>query len=216
MNARRKRWAWIVLVVALVFAAPIGVPLIRTSILRAAGWALVVNDPIEPVDIVVISIDSDGSGVLEATDLVKSGVATRVAVFAGRPDAVSSEFLRRGIPYEDGAARSVRQLNELGLEAVEMIPKSVRGTTEEGPVVADWLHRQGLRSVLIVSTSDHSRRLRRVLHRSLRDPQTKVIVRSSRYTHFDPDRWWKSRNGIRTEIEEGEKLLLDVVLHPIS
>jgi hypothetical protein len=39
---------------------------------------------------------------------------------------------------------------------------------------------------------------------------------SARYSDFDPDRWWGSRGGIRIEIEELEKLLLDVVRHPIS
>jgi hypothetical protein len=30
---------------------------------------------------------------------------------------------------------------------------------------------------------------------------------------FDPDRWWESRDGVKTEIVELQKLLLDVVLH---
>jgi hypothetical protein len=32
----------------------------------------------------------------------------------------------------------------------------------------------------------------------------------------DPDRWWETRRGVRTEIVELQKLLLDVVLHPMS
>jgi hypothetical protein len=32
----------------------------------------------------------------------------------------------------------------------------------------------------------------------------------------DPDRWWKTRGGVRTEIIELQKLLLDFTLHPIS
>jgi hypothetical protein len=45
---------------------------------------------------------------------------------------------------------------------------------------------------------------------------TKVAVCASRYSLFDPDRWWQSRGGIRGEIIEVEKLLLDIVRHPIS
>ena len=33
---------------------------------------------------------------------------------------------------------------------------------------------------------------------------------------FHPDRWWDTRGGIRTEIIELRKLLLDLVLHPMS
>jgi hypothetical protein len=52
--------------------------------------------------------------VLEAADLVHSGIATRVAVFSDPPDAVDREFIRRGAPYEDVGARSLRQLRSLG------------------------------------------------------------------------------------------------------
>ena len=201
---------------AVMLAATIGAPAIRESILRAAGWALVVNDPMQPVEIIVISIDADGSGVLEVADLVHSGVAKRVAVIADPPTWVSEEFARRGIAHEDSAARSVRELRALGVEGVERIPQSARGTTDEGQVLAGWCGRRGIHSVLIVTTSDHSRRLRRVLHRSLKSRDIRAIVRSSRYTDFDADRWWKTRSGIRTEIEESEKLLLDIVLHPMS
>ena len=70
--------------------------------------------------------------------------------------------------------------------------------------------------LIVVTNADHSRRLRRVLRRSMRGLQTKVIVRASRYSAFDPDRWWTTRAGARTGIVEIEKLLLDVVRHPMS
>jgi hypothetical protein len=43
---------------------------------------------------------------------------------------------------------------------------------------------------------------------------TQVMVQSTRYSTFDPDKWWKSRDGVRTEIVELQKLLLEVLLHP--
>ena len=59
---------------------------------------------------------------LEAADLAHGGVALRVAVFADPPDVVALESLRCGIPYEDAAARSLRQLSALGVEHTEKIP----------------------------------------------------------------------------------------------
>ena len=216
MIARPKWWAVIVLAVVLVCAAAIALPAVRRSILRFAGWALVVNERVEPTDVIVLSVDTDGAGVLEAADLVDTGVATRVAVFADLPNAAHQEFIRRGISYDDEADRSIRQLSALGIETVERIPKSVAGTEDEGLVLADWCDRHRFNSVIVVVTSDHSRRLRRILHRSLKGHQTSIIVHPARYCNFDPDEWWKTRGGIRTEIEELEKLLLDMVRHPIS
>ena len=216
MIARRKHWVGMILVVVLLGAASIGISASRRPILRAAGWALVVKDPVETADVIVLASDADGAGVLEAADLLHSGVAKRVAVFADPPDTVDREFIRRGIPYEDAAAIAVRQLRALGVDTIDHIPRSVAGTEDEGRVLPAWCDQHGFRSVLVVSNSDHSRRLRRVLRRSMNGHRTRVTVRSARYSVFDPDRWWESHDGIRTEVEELEKLLLDVVRHPIS
>ena len=83
-------------------------------------------------------------------------------------------------------------------------------------MLAAWCDQHGFRSVVVVSSSDHSRRLHRVLHRSMKGHQTRVATCSARDSAFDPDRWWQSHRGIRTEVVELEKLLLDVARHPIS
>src|SRR5256885_15163291 len=105
MRPLLKRGVWILAAVAVAGAVALGVSPFRTAIFRAAGRALVAEDPIEPADVIVIASNADGSGVLEAADLVGKGIATRVAVFADPPDAVDREVLRRGLPYEDAAAR---------------------------------------------------------------------------------------------------------------
>ena len=215
-GAQWSRWRWILAVLVLAAAVLVCAPAIRGFILRAAGWALVFEDTIEPADIIVIAIDADGAGVLEASDLVHGGIARRVAVFADPPDSVDREFLRRGIPYEDAAARSTRQLRSLGVTDIEQIPKTVTGTEAEGDVLPVWCDQDRFRSVVVVTTPDHSRRLHRVLYRSMRGHLTRVTVRVARHSTFDPDRWWETRDGIRTEIIEFQKLLLDLVRHPVS
>lgn len=213
MIVRSPRRA-LTLLVVLAGIATIAVPAIRTPILRTAGWALVVDDPVGPADMIVVTNDGGAAGVLEAADLVHRGIATRVAVFADPPDEVDREFIRRGVPYEDGAARSIRQLRSLGVATIERIPRSVAGTEDEGRVLPDWCDQQWFRSVVVVSTADHSRRLRRVLSRAMAGHRTKVTVRFTRYSQFDPDRWWQTRTGIRIGIIELQKLLLDLGRHP--
>lgn len=201
-----------ILVVGLLSAAP---P-VRTPILRAAGEALVADDAVATADIIVVATGADGAGALEAADLVHGGVATRVAVFADPPDpVVDREFLRRGVPYEDAGERLVRQLRSLGVEAVEKIPRPVAGTEDEGRTLPEWCDRQGFRSVVVVTTADHSRRLRRVLQRAMKGHGTTVTVRSARHSQFDPGRWWETREGTRTQVIELQKLVLDILRHPI-
>jgi len=137
-------------------------------------------------------------------------------VFADPPDEVDREFLRRGVPYEDRADRSIRQLESLGVTAVERVPIAAAGSEDEGEILPAWCDRQQLGSVVVVSTADHSRRMRRLLDRSMKDRHTRVTVRYSRYSEFDPNRWWQTRAGVRTEIVELQKLLFDFVRHPLS
>jgi hypothetical protein len=165
---------------------------------------------------ILVTTASDGAGVLEAADLVRAGVAARVALFSSPLDAADRELVRRGLPFEDDAARSVRYLRALGVARVEAIPDAVAGTEDECRALPLWCDRNGIGSVVVVTTPDHSRRLRRVLHRFMRGHPTRVAVRVARYSQFDPDRWWQTRDGARIAIVELEKLLADVLLHPLS
>jgi uncharacterized SAM-binding protein YcdF (DUF218 family) len=99
---------------------------------------------------------------------------------------------------------------------IEHIPGVITGTETEAETLLAWCADRQYRSVVVVSNSDHSRRTRRVFRRSMRGHGLNVSVRSARYSTFDPDRWWATRAGIRTEIVEFQKLLLDVARHPIS
>jgi hypothetical protein len=164
---------------------------------------------------IVLSIDSGPAGALEAADLVQSGISRRVAVFTDPPSREDYEFIRRGLPYEDVGTRQIRRLRSLGVTDDVQISR-IDGTESEGRVLPPWCDEHQLRSIVVVVTKDHSRRLRRVLDRAMKGHPTRVTVRSARFSSFDPDRWWETRGGVRTEIVELQKLLLDFVLHPMS
>ena len=187
----------------------------RHSLLRAAGWMLVADDPIRPADAIVIAVDAGGAGVLEAADLVHAGISRRVALLTDPADGVEREFERRGIPNESGAVRQTRQLKALGVDDVDLIPREVVGTEDEGTVLPIWCQARNVHSIVVVSGADHTRRLRRVLRRAMKGSATAVMVRRSRYSEFDPDCWWRKRSDLRVGIIELEKLFLDVVRHPL-
>ena len=213
---RFRTYTVAIVTMILLVASAIAIGLLRTSLLRAMGRFLVVTDQVQRADVIIVSVDSDGAGVLEATDLVHANVADRVALFSDPPDAVDREFLRRGVPYFNRAAVSLRQLHDLGIDAVEVIPRTVAGTNDESHDLAAWCAAHHYRAVIFVSTTDHSRRTARILARATRGRSLRISVRGSRYSDFDPNAWWKSRTGVRTEIVESEKLLADFLLHPLS
>jgi uncharacterized SAM-binding protein YcdF (DUF218 family) len=209
-----RRWAAILLAVAMLAAVvTASVPALRHSVLRAAGRALVAQDPPAKADIIVVSTDAMGAGFIEAADLVKAGFATRVGIFDRPPTRIQRELARRGAEPLNLKDFSIRTLHSLGVTEIEVIPPVV-GTVDEGKVLQQWCVANSIHSILFVSVPDHSRRTRRVLDRALGRHGVTVMVRAARFSGFDPDSWWYSRSGQRVQLVESEKLLLDFLAHP--
>src|SRR5260370_9734408 len=106
---RTTRWYWFISAVSLLSILAGWIPGSRRYILRSAGRLLVVQEPsVKPsADIIVVAIDVDGAGTLEAADLVHRGVSNRVEGVDYPPCCVAREFRRRGVPYRDRAAISI-------------------------------------------------------------------------------------------------------------
>jgi hypothetical protein len=212
---RRPGRAAIFALIALTVATLVAASSLRERILRGVGWALVATEPVAPADIIVVSLDSGGAGALEAADLVQAGIAKRVAVFSDPPSGDDLEFIRRGIPFDDWGARQVRQLGWLGVKDVAQISRAGAGTKNIAQLLQPWFDQHQIRSFVFVTTRDRSRRLQRVLAREMGQAM-QVTVRPSRYSTYDPDRWWQTRDGIRALLVELQRLMLDVVRHPTS
>ena len=193
------------------------VPAVRVFLLRLPGRALVIApQPVQSADVIVLTVDVYKSGALDAADLVHRGVATRVAIFSEAPDAASREFQRRGVAYHHGSAVSPDELTNLGVRNVEVIPTPVTGSESEGVILPEWCERNHVRSVILIVTLDHSRRMRRIMQRGMKGHNVALSIYPSRYSDFEPNAWWKTRSGVRDAIVEFEKLALDVARHPIS
>src|SRR3954464_8656603 len=95
------------------------------------------------------------------------GMIDRVGVLGTPVMPEEKEFQRRGVPFEDEAVRLIRQMKSLGVTAVQGLPTPVEGTEAEGKELADWCRVRQVRQLMIISRTDHSRRLRRILGRTM-------------------------------------------------
>jgi hypothetical protein len=189
---------------------------LRTPILRGIGRSLTASDPIERGDVIVVTEWDGEPSLLEAADMVARGVAPRVGLVLEHAKPSDAELIRRGLPPDQIGNYYLRLLRALGVQSVEAIPDPADGTGAEGPVVLKWSEARGFKSLVVISSPDHSRRVQRMFRRLTRNASIKVAVRTTPYAEFNPDRWWETHDGVRTEIEGLGKLLVDVVLHPFS
>ena len=207
----QRKWLRGAIAAVVVVAALV---VLRAPLLRGAGRMLVAEDPVVPADAIVLTVDVGAAGVLEAADLVRAGIATRVAVFGDPLNAVDLEFVRRGYKVEQKSATWVRMLANLGVPDAKQIPLAQAGTQAESDVLPGWCEANGIASVVVVATPDHSRRVRRTLRRTMKGHQVRVMVRPTRVATFSVESWWQTRDGQRVGLVELQKLLVDVVRHP--
>lgn len=80
-------------------------------------------------------------------------------------------------------------------------------TREEAVEARQLLNRLGCSSVLVVTSSYHTRRAREIFARELNRDGIKVRVMSAGVRGFDMESWWKSQVGRATILLEYAKLL---------
>ena len=114
------------------------VPGARRNILRAIGRQLVAKRAgVKSADIIVLTIDADGMGVLEAADLVHRGVSNQVArsSMTSRARSISS-FSVEAFPVRIWLLCPRGELHSLGVQDVEQIPRRTSGSEQEGEIPA--------------------------------------------------------------------------------
>lgn len=210
-------WRTVRIVALALLALCVPAALFGEPLLRAAGEWLVVRDPAAPASAIAITLDSGAAGALEAADLVRRGLAAQVIVFAEPVRPAAREFERRGVAHEDLAQRQVRQLAQLGVDRTVRLPSlGSAGTHAEAASLAQWCREEGIGSVIVVTTADHSRRMRRIMQRTLAPIGVQVSVQPARFSDFDATAWWRTTDGRRIVVVEWQKLTLDWLAHPLS
>lgn len=186
------------------------VALAGVATLPFAGRLLVVEDPLQKSDAIVVLSGATAERWLEAADLYHEGAAPHVLLSPGRIDSAERIARERGVRLPSGADMERDALGQLHLpaEAISVMPGSVDNTADEAARCRQIANRHGWTRLIVVTSKYHSRRTRFAFRREFRGIPVTIIVRPSRYDEATPPRWWRSRNDIRHVVYEYEKLLL--------
>jgi uncharacterized SAM-binding protein YcdF (DUF218 family) len=143
---------------------------------------------------VVLAGDYRGNRILKGAELVKLGFVPRVLVSGpdGHYDTDESDLairfaVKRGYPRD----WFVPFLNQ------------ARSTEEEAAAITAELRRRGVRNILLVTSDYHTRRAGRIFHS--RAPGLAVRVIAAPDDDFQPDAWWRTRQGRKQAFFEWAK-----------
>lgn len=182
--------------------------LVRRRLMRAAGAYLVVADPLEAADVIVLLSGNPILVAPEAAKLFKEGWAPRIILVSeARPEGYDD--LRRDgvrVPRDHEIAMSILEGYGVPKERVELLDEETAGTYPELQVIGRYVRWVGLRRVIAVCLKNHSRRVRAIL-RAAMHPWGRYVVHPVPGDPYRPDRWWWDRLSFRRVVLEYAKLI---------
>jgi uncharacterized SAM-binding protein YcdF (DUF218 family) len=178
---------FVVVVVAILY-------LVRVPLLRFAGEFWIVDDAPESSDvIIVLSGDNyDAVRAARAAALFRAGMAPHV-VATGRS-------LRS---YANTTDLMTRDLADHGVPAAAIDPLTHRAdnTRDEAVAVSEFVASHHWKKILLVTSNYHTRRSAYIYERTL-PPGTLLRVISAPDIEYDPQSWWRSREGLKIFFHE--------------
>ena len=173
---------------------------------HSGGW-LIVEDPLEKADAIFVLGGTRIERPLEAYDLYTEGWAPRIMLFRVVSDYGEVELMKRGFafPLESDVQKDV--LHRLGMpEGAVVVLSEEDSTKEEALEVRTAALANGWKTIIVVTSKQHTRRARLVVSRRLAGTDVKLIMRASRYDLTDAEHWWRNRATVRFTLFELQRL----------
>jgi len=171
--------------------------------LRLIGRALVVEDPVAKADAIVVVAGGTPSREKAAAALFLEGVAPDVILSNPfTPDRVRN-LITMGIRRLDyqGESRIVLEQRGVPAQAIVALPQTVKTTEAELKVVGEFARSRGWRRVILVTSSQHSRRVKLVWSRQA-PADIQSIVRIAQDDDFLDGDWWRQRRAAEAVLHE--------------
>jgi uncharacterized SAM-binding protein YcdF (DUF218 family) len=160
-------------------------------VLRGAGRWLIREDPLSRADVVVVLSGSMPFRAEEAANVYRRGYAPEVWV--SRPVSPASDLEKLGIHFvgEEDYDREILIREGVPEKAIRIFPDPIIDTEQEITEVAREMRRAGKTRVIIVTSPEHTRRVR-TLWTKLAPGNMKAIIHAAPEDPFDADHWWRN------------------------
>lgn len=169
--------------------------------LFGVGRWLVVEDPLGKTRAIAVLSGGMPVRALEAAKLYRDGYAPEVWLTHTAEPGESLKAM--GIPFEGEEVYSARVLIHEGVPAgaIHVLEPPIVNTAGEVRVISKALQQEKDRSVILVSSKPHTRRVR-LLWRKLAPGECRALVRAATEDPFDPRHWWRSTSDALDVVRE--------------
>jgi uncharacterized SAM-binding protein YcdF (DUF218 family) len=177
----------------------------RTPILTGVADYLVVNDKLEPADIIFLLNSEVNTRPFYASDLYRQGLAP-VIVIARSEDTPTVDL---GLVPNDTEI-DVGVMEKLGVPADKIIvlpvPGGVTSTFDEAVTFKQYIEANDVHSIILITSAFHTRRARWIFDRELSGLPVTLEMAAAPYPTFDQANWWQNETGLITVNNEYIKL----------
>jgi uncharacterized SAM-binding protein YcdF (DUF218 family) len=179
----------------------IAVALAAILAFRGVGWWLVREDPLFRADAIVVLSGGMPARAEEAAKIFRMDLAPEVWI--SRPRSAAAELEKLGISYagEEEYNRQILIREGVPADAVRIFPDAIANTEEEVEEVSRQLRARNKKSVIIVTSPQHTRRVK-VLWRGLAGENQEAIVRAAWEDPFDAGHWWRNTRDVFSVVRE--------------
>lgn len=185
------------LIVLLILLLALGIFAVRNL-----GHWLIRQDALEHADAIVVLSGALPYRAEGAAELFNQGYAPEVWV--SLPAGPQKELQEMGIHFvgEEEYDRDV--LTHLGVPAshVSIFPNEIVNTEGEIAEIAKLMRAQGKHTVIIVTSPEHTRRVRALWNAIAGKDDLKAVVRATPTDPFDADHWWHNTRDSLAVVRE--------------
>ncbi len=180
------------------------------STCRKAGTWLVKKDKPVHADAIVMLMGSIPDRVLATSDLYNAGFADHLILVEENMGAYR-ELRDRGAIIISNTQQCRNAAISLGIPAdhITVLPGDARSTQEEAVIVREYLKtRSDIDTVLLVTSTYHSRRADMIFKRAIKNAEMRIVLYTypGNYSRFSGNGWWRGKESIQKVLTEYVKM----------
>jgi uncharacterized SAM-binding protein YcdF (DUF218 family) len=186
---------------AILLILVVGLIVFTVVIFLGVGRWLVVEDPLDKAQAIAVLSGRIPMRAKEAARLYNASYATQVWLTRANEPAASLQEMHIAYLGEDFFNTRVLVHEGVPSNAIRVLEPPIDNTADEVQAIAAELRRENGRTVIIVTSKAHTRRVR-TLWRELARGRGRAIVRAASTDPFGADQWWRATGDALDVVRE--------------